>query len=171
MVEEILECEKEFTIDGEMFETFKEEVDYWIRYFGLMEWELHVTNENEDGLDALGTCWGDTVNRIAGINLNEIWNEKPTDIRIRQIAFHQVMELLLVEIKVAAYERDTSEEDIIGATHTIIRRLENTIFKDKHKKHVCKCKDDKNEVTNGEKLATKGLSEEMCKVHIGDGAK
>jgi len=163
---------EEFTTDGKWFDIFNEEVDYWIKYFGLLEYELHITNEDEESLGALGTCWSDIENRIAGINLNSIWDEEPSEKRIRQIAFHEVMELLLGELKTAAYERETSDKIIVGATHTLIRRLENTIFKQKHKKHVCKCaKGGKNEGTKGENLAKMGLYEEMCKIHCHDGDK
>ncbi len=142
---------KEYEATGEHFDTFKKEVEYWIQYFGMIDWELHIENTEEE--DALGTCYGSIEHKLAGINLSSVWDEEPTEIRIKQIAFHEVTELFLYPLRMIMYERIVTEKEIENAIHTVIRTLENTVFKDKYKKHKCQCNSGgcKNEETGFEK--------------------
>ena len=122
-----------FNLEDKWFEIFNTEVDYWVNYFGLLEWEVHT--EFEDDQSLLGWCSTQQESRICVIGLNKTWNEEPTEYRVKQIAFHETCELLLSELRMATYERFHMDENHIDrVTHSVIRRLENTIFKKQ-----CKC--------------------------------
>ena len=111
------------------FTDFKDECDRWIAYFGLLDWEVCYTHDG-DSDDARATCYPDYEGRIAILTLGTKWTMKPENNEVKMIAFHEVCELLLSPLSLAADSRYTTKDTIIAAIHSIIRRLENTMFKD-----------------------------------------
>jgi len=66
------------------------------------------------------------------LKLDVEWEEMPERNEIKRVAFHEVCELLLASLGWMAKERFNSDE-VDEKIHEIIRRLENTIFKEKRK--------------------------------------
>lgn len=114
---------------AEDFEIFKSEAMKWIVFFGLADWEVHFFHEFLDhGMGATTQGWFKSKN--AEIKLNKEWpKEYKNEYQIRLTAFHEVCELLLMELRILAQCRYLAEDDIDHATHTIIQRLVNTVFK------------------------------------------
>lgn len=110
------------------FELFKKECQKWIEFFGLKDWDVWCVHENVEG--NLGSIVYDLLDKQATINLATDWGmTKPTTLEIRKTAFHEVCELLLARLGIYGKARFIKEVDFTEATHDIIRRLENSVFK------------------------------------------
>jgi hypothetical protein len=113
------------------FELFHNEVAYWVRYYGLSEW--YVTTNWEDlsaeGIHVRAMIIWNVPGRYASISLNTDWeSDNVTDYNVRLAAFHEVTELMLCEV--TDLVNDMHPEDRVQASlHTIVRRLENTLFR------------------------------------------
>jgi len=108
------------------FDEFVKEAEYWIDYFGLLDWEFHFYHISTNGR---AHYWADIQGRLASIELNTEWTFIPTLKDLQLSAFHEVCEIMIVPLSGMTsnvYDRNFVE----GKTHTIIRRLENTIFKE-----------------------------------------
>lgn len=113
------------------FQVFKDEAQYWIDQFGLKDWRISFELEKID--DAYAECRTHWHGRTATLVLNK-WQDEQMEIeQIRKSAFHEVCELLLIDIRNIALNKNISpdeHEDMVnGAAHGVIRRLENSIFK------------------------------------------
>ena len=115
-----------YKITNKNFEEFKKECWYWINYFGLINWEWHFFHAKCNGR---AVYYSDITGRLATLELNVEWNSPATNREIKLTAFHEVCEIMIVPLSGIAsniYDRNFVE----GKTHDIIRRLENTIFKE-----------------------------------------
>ena len=110
------------------FKSFESEVEYWLEYFGILDWQVLVLFEKID--DARGDCTFNIPGKIATIRLSKEWNYPPKGFDVEKCAFHEVCELLLCQLTVFSnfFIKDSIVEE---QTHYIIRTLENTIFKEK----------------------------------------
>jgi len=110
------------------FAEFKKECEYWIEYFGLSDWQIHFDHcEVKDGR---ASCWADIIGKLCTIELSTEWNASPVKWEIKKVAFHEICELLINQLGVLAkwgHSIDIVNEQL----HYVIRRLENTIFKEK----------------------------------------
>ena len=110
------------------FALFCEEVQKWRDRAGLLRWSLSVGDEvSNDDSDA--ECWGNLLSGIAGISIKQNWDSKPSDRYITQLAFHEVMELLLLPLSTLAEERFCTENQLEMARHDVIRTLEHLLWK------------------------------------------
>lgn len=110
------------------FAEFKKESEYWIIYFGLINWDMHY--EHEELKDSRAQCWVNVDGKRCDISLASKWILTPKKNGIKLVAFHEICELMIRPLSYLA-ESTYSGEYVQGATHDIIRRLENTIFKEK----------------------------------------
>lgn len=114
----------------EDFEYFKSEVERWVKYFSLVQWNWRIGHGEREGkeVDALAWVIWSEESRIAAVHLSKKWKNDPiTKEMLSQTAFHEVCEILLQELDGMA-RSDHREEKVTAATHKIIRQLENTIF-------------------------------------------
>ena len=113
------------------FEVFKTECEYWIRYFGLIEYRVDFYHRELDGVGETNV----NTNRsdmVASISLGICWkNMDVSDFMIRQTAFHEVVELLTWEYGDIIWNK-TGQEYERTAAHRLIRRLENSVFKESY---------------------------------------
>lgn len=110
------------------FSIFKSEAEYWLNYFGLTDWG--VTFETEPLTDTVAETRFQFVAKRVLIVLN---SDCSSDDDIKQTAFHEVCEVLLGNLYYQAERACTSDyqrEMIAMAGHDIIRRLENTVYRD-----------------------------------------
>lgn len=122
-----------FETTNEHFTLFKDEAQYWIAKFGLFDWDIEFKHEPNEELSMLAWCAYDNdscINRYCQIGLNQTWAMEVEDHVVKQVAFHEVLEVLLLRIGYIAKLRDFNEADLIEEIHVIIRRFENTVFKD-----------------------------------------
>lgn len=113
------------------FDYFCKRARYWIKYFGLLEWDIDFffnKNEEDQG-EELAYCIANLEGRAATLGLCHAWQEtKPNRKQLNLVAFHEVCELLLSPINILSKARFITESRIDEARHSIIRRLENTIL-------------------------------------------
>jgi len=113
------------------FEVFKKEAEYWLEYFHLHDWEVHF--EHCDARGNRARCWSDISGRMGTLEFGTEWSKKPDKYELQIAAFHEVCELLLSRLSTLPLNMFDSDY-ISEITHEIIRRLENTIFKEKRSK-------------------------------------
>jgi len=108
------------------FKLFKYECKIWIEYFGLKEWD--ICYEHKETGDSKAECHFDILNLSADLVLSIDWEASIiNDLNIRQVAFHEVCELMLSKISSRMDEYFNADENS-KFIHEVIRRLENSVF-------------------------------------------
>lgn len=110
------------------FSIFKKECQKWIDFFGLKEYRVHYEHSSEY-TDCVAFCVTDQAGGCATLGLIKDVGYERNNLAIRESAFHEVCELLLSKMCHIARDRAFCEEELTCETHSIIRRLENTVFK------------------------------------------
>jgi hypothetical protein len=117
------------------FEIFKNECRKWIKFFGLTEWEIdYAFVKDDEKIDAWVTF--DEINgMLAVICMNALWKERDETFytldNVKKAAFHEVCEVLIAKIiRLASARYCVSEDELTLAKHELIRRLENTLYKE-----------------------------------------
>lgn len=111
------------------FKVFIEEAKKWIGIFGLKDWEVFYMHK-EDVSDTRASINVDLNGKIACLYLTPDWEGWDVDSEaIRMVAFHEVCELLIAPLSINAAARYTSADEIVQATYSIIRTLENVLYK------------------------------------------
>lgn len=110
------------------FELFQKYCAEAIQKLGLTEWSVYYSHEELDGCYAQ-TRWKLT-DGLAVIAFAKLWDDlRPkTEGNIRQIAFHEVLHIVMAPLVAEAGDRFTNQDAIDIAEHLIIRRLENTVL-------------------------------------------
>lgn len=123
---------KKLIIKEDRIKYFKYRVKYYFEFFQLGDFELTFTETKDD--DVRGEAWWhdfNTSSNVVTVCYNKKWINKKQTTReeIDKVAFHETIEILLSELQAVARERFIVDRDIVSATHRIIRRLENSVFK------------------------------------------
>lgn len=107
------------------FQVFQAEAKRWIKIFGLVDWE--ITFEFSDTFpDNRATCaTSDVGARSAYLILTQTWDYKPKHAELRRCAFHEVCELLFVQLRAAVRVRGVDEDLVDQEVHRMIRIFEN----------------------------------------------
>lgn len=115
----------------EHFKIFCSESTYWIDYFGLIHHEIEYQHYKFDKNEStLAQCVTrvDNEQRQVLLRLSVDWYGKEiTDFDLRKAAFHEVMEFMYDEIFYNLPERTRG-----GMIHTLIRTMENSVFKNNY---------------------------------------
>ncbi|HDZ15737.1 MAG TPA: hypothetical protein ENH60_12710 [Pricia sp.] len=112
------------------FEMFKAEVKEAIDNWGLYGWEVSIRHANDpESPNALAVCNADLPGRFSIISLSTTISENEARERIPGSGFHEAAELLLMPLYILASDRFATQDQIDGARHDIIRRLEHAHFK------------------------------------------
>jgi hypothetical protein len=127
--------EWEFKTTEEDFEVFKQEVLYWQKYFGLLDWQIQCIHKK---IDARAMVDYRFSARYTKVFLNTEYNIKPTHREICDSAFHEVCELLLAAMRSFM---QGSENGINEMTHAVIQTLCNTLFLEHYEKRFNSQKD------------------------------
>lgn len=111
----------------QQFEIFKESVNQWLNFFGILSWEVYFGHSDKH-LENRATTEAELGSRLVKFTLTKSkWPYAPTDDEIRRLAFHEVCELLLIPLTNYADERKPVG-DLNDITHQVIRTLENCIY-------------------------------------------
>lgn len=108
---------------------FKKVSQKFISYFGLYNWETYFKKETE--IDNRASCETQIDAKIAKIFYDEDYLKEEQDLdEIAKTSFHEIMEIILSELREMASNRDTNytEREIEEKTHTIIKIFENRVF-------------------------------------------
>jgi hypothetical protein len=108
---------------------FIAEVQKWCRFFSIADYEVKIDDGGD--CDNYADCTANVSNRYAIISVTKEWPNEPTNKQISRTAFHEVCELLLMELGTLAETRFVSETSLEIARHRIIRTLENVVWKPK----------------------------------------
>jgi hypothetical protein len=113
------------------FELFVTECKKWIDFFGLIDWKVKYEHCVLASSNYADLCVEGLEQRFAVIRLNKKCS--PIDrefFDVKLHAFHEVMELLLYPLSYIGQCRYVLDPCEFGvAVHSIIRTLENTIYK------------------------------------------
>ena len=109
------------------FQLFQDECQRWIDYFGLKD--IRVTYQHGGTNNDNNAEWLlDGEGRVALIKLGDTIDNKS---HIQQSAFHEVTEgLLLGQVWALLENRYVTRTELDTAVHSVVRTLENTVFKD-----------------------------------------
>ena len=119
--------DKKYTTDKKHFQIFKSECEYWIKTFGLFDWDINIRHVE---MEPLGNCNWHAVDRWAIISLAKNFGEtEPTDLELRATAYHEVFELMLGRLHTLATYRYINASELDSEKHTIIYRMINCHFK------------------------------------------
>lgn len=112
----------------EDFGLFKDESEYWIRFFGCLGWRIdyeHATLLAE----SLAEYNSDIEGRCALITMNKEFPEISYNKKeIRRTGFHEIVEIMFSRLISLAIDRSATKQEIIEAKHELIRIFENSIF-------------------------------------------
>jgi hypothetical protein len=123
---------KKYETTAEHFSYFKAQCQVFIKFFGLYDWK--VVFEHKSGKDgSLAACRPYVTDKMAVIYLSPDWDEwEPTNADLRQVAFHEVCEMLLSDIHGAAHDTEFTprqrENEMGYHVHALIRRMENCVL-------------------------------------------
>ena len=112
-------------------EYFEKQVNKWIDFFDLRSFEVYIFEENNQ--DNKATCYQNSIDvggQIASIVYNKEWIGKADRPEISKVAFHEVMELLLFELRLMSGNHDLhiSKREVDKEIHRVIRILESKIY-------------------------------------------
>ena len=117
---------------SQFFPAFEEEVNFWVKRFGLFSWDLEIYMATADECPDLGKSWAicraKQHDRTADIVLNAEWESAPTEKQVRRTAFHEVCELLLFRLYFLAFDPKASVGDWEEENHCVIRIMENAVW-------------------------------------------
>jgi hypothetical protein len=120
---------KGYTTTKKDFIFFKREINHWLQYFGLIDFDVRILHLKERDF-LLGGLSYNVMNRTANITLNTSWIEtKPDKYELAKTAFHEVVELLLSQLRNYS-ESYISEDEVNREIHKIIVIFENTVFQE-----------------------------------------
>jgi hypothetical protein len=113
-------------LSSKHFETYKRECEKWISELGLKDWKVWYRFEGLEG--ALAGCRTDYEGRCVTLILNP-WQEgcKGKDVDLGRLARHEVLHLLLAELRALNNKRCITPDVWESAEHGVIRRLEKAL--------------------------------------------
>jgi len=110
------------------FKYFKQQVQYWVKFFGLYNWDVNIHKDEDAVQDSLAYTATIVDNKRADIYLVLDWDGAEMTRYELKTAFHEVLEVMLAEIRYLAGKRDIRFEEIDSTIHNIIRILTAKIF-------------------------------------------
>ena len=112
----------------------KEEADKWFKYFGLIDFDLKVKIDSENYEDNLAVATCDFIAKSAVIKISKCWPDYYLNaFEVKLTAFHEVCEIMLGRLRALA-DGKFSDTEVNETIHSVINRLQNTIFIDSLKK-------------------------------------
>jgi len=118
------------------YDLFVKTVKKWIKYLGLVDWEVYFEHSKDNQFDGLGWCrvavdCDNLPNRSAVIGLETDWGaNEVTASEVKRVAFHESCELLFARIEALAADRFIQRRELREEVHALIRRLESSVFRD-----------------------------------------
>ena len=118
-----------YKITKKHFELYKQEVMFWIEYYGLHGFEVHFFHDGDNMRPGdMASVYYDIVARYTNFKLNKTWELEVNNHEIKKCAFHETTELFLARMVVIGNTLYCSSDEIGEAAHAVIRTLENRLF-------------------------------------------
>lgn len=102
------------------FRLFRRECERMVRLLGLTDWR--IVYEHAQIADGNGRMRADMTGRVAVLSYSRNAERHPRD-----VARHEVLELLLARLGEVARARYPSPDEIEESIHAVIRRLEKVL--------------------------------------------
>ena len=96
---------------------------------GLQDWTINYVHGETDE-NSRASYLTNIASRLCTIFFTDDWDgclEEKTELGIKQIAFHEISELLVHDLRIFALYF-VNEQFVEEATHKIVRTLENVLF-------------------------------------------
>lgn len=109
------------------FVFFSEMVRCYQQKLGLSDWDIQIRHESIG--TQLAQTNSDCEGCVATIALNKAWKplDPIQDKRIKRLALHEVIHVLLADLYYIASCRYATQSELDIAEHKIVRRLENVL--------------------------------------------
>lgn len=118
-----------YDLTEEDFQIFKAECKKWLDFFGITEWEISYSFEYLESRAESRIHWRGKQCTFCLTTHSPKWDKFDA----RKSAFHEVCELLLTEMEFTALDEEIPYKERKGLTesarHGVIRRLENSVFR------------------------------------------
>lgn len=116
---------------------FEKAVFFFQKYYGLLQWELHVIEAPKDDSKNRASVSWNISGRIASVFYGHDWIRDPEVKKeeIAKVAFHEIAELMQYD----AYEnlgKQRGWEFAQEQTHIVIRFLENKFWKYTYREYL-----------------------------------
>lgn len=122
-----------YEVTQKHFDIFIDECKYWIKFFGLIGWEVNYALVRS--LECRAWCGIHNLSdRIVQIGLSSVWDISPQNKVLRRAAFHEVIELLTMKFYILAIQRESKVSDVEEENHNLVRILENSVFEQDYTK-------------------------------------
>lgn len=126
------------------FDLFFKESSYWINELQLNEWETTIILSGNVDDDVGACCSADLSAQMATLYLNQnvTYKEEREDEIVKGYALHEVLELLLSELRFLAMERNFDYNTYDAASHRVIHKVQRLLEKydSKNRKNIRKSK-------------------------------
>ena len=120
-------CQKnnEYKVSDKMYDLFCSEVTYWQIRFGLQDWRIMLSLDEDPNDSYLAETRYNPDSRAVLIHLAHSFDIPVTTKEICRTAFHEVLHILFADLLQLTKKGETIE-------HGLIRIFENTLFQDNH---------------------------------------
>jgi len=108
------------------FDWCYKKMKYWQKELGVMDREMNLMFSDEEGVR--GRCAFDLISMDATIYLSNVC-EFDNKQEVERTIFHEVCEVMLSEIYITMGRHNITDHEQDRLGHSIIRRLENLMFK------------------------------------------
>lgn len=118
-----------YVLNEQCFDWFKLYANTLLNKFGIKEWAVKFEFEDLSANDGLAECRVWRADKKATLVLSTVWfNEEPTEQRVKESAWHEVLELLLDDMDAVLYMEELSNKEdkayhMNRARHGVINRL------------------------------------------------
>jgi hypothetical protein len=119
----------DYILTDEQVEFFWTCLFKWQEKLGLTDWRITRSNKpSRKGTLCQMVLW-DTQQRQVACRLNRNWGsaEKPNNLLIEQTAVHELLHVLMHPVLELSRNPGAAQEDIDGAEHGVINRLEQLL--------------------------------------------
>lgn len=115
-----------YVLEDKHFSLFKSHAEELINRLGLFDWRISFEMLELDG--DIAQCRINRTGKKASLVLSSVlYDTEPTDEKIKETAYHEVLELLMDDIEAPCWIASLSDEDkqnaINKGRHTVIYRL------------------------------------------------
>ena len=108
------------------FDLFKREVNKWMKIYSMGDWEYVVVWGSEIDEGVMAQIVYDIEAMLVSFKFcTEMPRIDHRNERIKSIAQHEVIELLLTQLKYACLIRNSDADRVEAETHAVIHRIQN----------------------------------------------
>jgi hypothetical protein len=122
-LKEIRTTKKDFAL----FVSFCKE---WADLFSLGDWDIDYLHESDKNKpESISTTTANMQQHHATIRMDKIWPKVYlTSDQLKRIALHEILEIVLMELRILGESRFLADGEIDRVAHIVIQRISNLIL-------------------------------------------